>query len=346
MENLHVREGKMKNLRAILFVIVLILGLPLVAAAAQQVEIVNPDGVVFSGDWWPVPSVECLNDWDGADPDASVASAIDYGSLTVDFEDPTGGPYTAIKVKLRARSLFGQTDLNVGIYSGGDEIGADSWDVTLDGPFANYSYEWADLNMSAADLEGLQVEIAITYFFDQMDISAIQVELVSEGTAPPKVSDPIPVKIDYRPFRNSNPLNYRSHGNVLVAIFGSADFNVRQIDLESLLLAGVAPVRGALRIGKIYSRTDGARDDYEDLVLMFKTQQVIQALEISCGRELKNVERVDLSLTGNLKDDSATPIEGQDTAVVFGKHRKDKKKGKWKDYWKWWKEKRHQREKD
>jgi hypothetical protein len=336
----------MKNLRAILFVIVLILGLPLVAAAAQQVEIVNPNGVVSSGDWGPAPTAGILSDW-GADPDASFASAFYYGSMTVDLEEPKAGPYTAIKVKLRARSVYGDTDLNVGIYAGGAQIGNSSWDLRFSGAFAEYSNEWTGLNMTAADLADLQVEIVITYFWDQMDISAVQVELVSEGADPiPVVTDPIPVNIDYRPFRNSNPLNYRSHGNVLVAIFGSADFDVRQIDRESLLLAGVAPVRGALRIGKIYSRTDGACDDYEDLVLMFGTQQLIQALEISRGRELKNGEPVILSLTGNLKDDGATPIEGQDTAVVFGKHHKDKKKGKWKDHWKWWKEKRHQREKD
>ena len=332
----------MKNLRAILFVIVLILGLPLIASSAQEVEIVNPAGVVSSGDWWPVPVYEDLNDWD-ADPDASFASAFDFSSLTVDFENPTGGPYTAIKVKLRAGSN-GESDLRVSVYAGGARIG-DEWFLTLSGNFAEYSYETTDLNMTE-DLTDLQVEIVITYVSEQMDISAVQAELVSEGADPPVVTDPIPVKIDYRPYRNSNPLNYRSHGNVLVAIFGSADFDVRQIDRESLLLAGVAPVRGALRIGKIYSRTDRARDDYKDLVLMFETQQLIQALEISRGRELKNGEPVILSLTGNLKDDGATPIEGQDTAVVFGKHHKDKKKGKWKDHWKWWKEKRHQREED
>jgi hypothetical protein len=117
-------------------------------------------------------------------------------------------------------------------------------------------------------------------------------------------------------------------------IFGSADVDVRQIDRESVLLAGVAPVRD--RIGKIYSRNDRARDEYEDLVLMFKAQQLVKALEESSGEELKNGDPVDLELTGNLKDDTATPIKGLDTAVVFGKRHKHKKNGKWKNHWKWW----------
>ena len=336
----------MKNLRAILFLIVLILGLPFIATAAQQVETVNFDGVAFTGDWWPAPTAGILSDW-GADADLTYVTAGEwYDSLTVDFVDPMGGPYTAINVKLRASSDDFGSVLSVGINAGGVQIGY--FDVTPGFGFQEYSHELTGLNMTAEELAGLQVEIVVTYFaYDNLNISAIQLELVSEVTDPiPVVIDPIPVKIDYRPYRNSNPLNYRSHGKVLVAIFGSADFNVRQIDRESLLLEGVAPVRRALRIEKIYSRTDGARDDYEDLVLMFKTRQLIEALEKSLGQEMKNGKEVLLNLTGNLKDDTATPIEGHDTAVVFGKHHKDKKEGKWKDYWKWWKEKRHQREKD
>ncbi|NIW14526.1 MAG: hypothetical protein GWN31_11480, partial [Candidatus Thorarchaeota archaeon] len=72
-------------------------------------------------------------------------------------------------------------------------------------------------------------------------------------------------------------------------------------------------------------------------VLMFKAQQVIKALEESSGEELKNGDEVVLELTGNLiKDDAATPIEGKDTADVFGKRHKHKKNGKWKNHWKWW----------
>lgn len=332
----------MKNRGAILFVIVLILGLPFAAGAAQQVEIVNPDNVVSSGFWSQVPAYEYLYEnlnYLDADPDASFVSAYGQGSsLMVNLEDPTGGPYSAIKVKLRARSLYVETYLNVWIYDGGDLIGSEWYfPVPVSGSFAEYSYEWTGLNKTAADLADLKVEIDIFYGEDQIDISAVQVELISEGGGGPIPTDPIDVEIDYRPHRSSNPLNYRSRGNVQVAIFGSADFDVHQIDPESVRLAGVAPVRGALWIGKNYSRTEEARDEYEDLILMFKNQQLIEALEKSLGRELENGEKVVLDLTGNLKDDNATPIKGDDTAVVFGKHHKHEKEGKSKDHWKWWK---------
>jgi len=332
----------MKKLGTILFGIVFILGLSIVTAAAQQVEIVDPDGVVSSGYWTPAPTAGILNDWDNTDPgpDASFITAMDeYDSLTVDFKVPTGGPYTVIKVKFRARSSYGYSDVRVGIYAGGAQIDVDGY-LTFDGDFAEYSYEWTGLNWSPEDPANLQVQMMFTYFSDQMDISAIQVELVSEVAAPPEVPDPIPVTIDYRPHRKSNPLNYRSRGTVRVVIFGSAEFDVRQIDRESLRLAGVAPVRGHIR--RVYSRTDRARDEYHDLVLKFKTQQLIKALEISREQELENGDEVVLNLTGNLKDDGnleddgAIPIEGEDTAVVYGKRHKHKKKGKWKNHWKWW----------
>jgi hypothetical protein len=342
----------MKKLGAIIFGIVFILGLSIVTAPAQEVETVDPDGVVSSsGGWWPDdPVYEDFNDW-GTNPDEDFASVYDQGNVTVafDLKDLTEGPFTAIKVKLRAGS-WAESYLHVVPYAGGERIGdsGDEWYFTVNGNFDDYEKDWTGLNMTKDQLAGLEVEIKIgDTWEEQMDISAIQVELTPEVVAPPDVTDPIHVTIDYRPYRSSNPLNYRSRGKVRVVIFGADDFDVRQIDRESVLLAGVvAPVRHAQRIRKIYSRTDGARDEHEDLVLMFKAQQVIEALEKSLERELKNRDEVNLVLTGNLKDDTATPFEGEDEATVFGKRHKRKNEDNWKNYLKWWKEKRHQREKD
>lgn len=175
----------MKNVRAILFLMVLILGLPLVAGA-QQVDTVNPNGIdsFWGDDWWPAPSVESLNDWPDADGD-SVAGIIEpSGGLTVDLDDPTGGPYTAIKVKLMTYS-FGDTSVVVRLKGAGID---DEWSQNISaGGFTEYSSdvpEWTGLNMSAAELADLQVEMEM-YPMDMLQIAAIQVELVSESTEPP-----------------------------------------------------------------------------------------------------------------------------------------------------------------
>ena len=172
----------MKKLRAILFGIVLILGLSIEATSAQQVEIVNPDGVVSAGDWWPTPTAGILSDW-GPEADLSSVAANEWeDSMTIDFEDPTGGPYTAINVKIRASSDSYGDELRVGINAGG---GRDFY-VTPDSSFQEYSHEFTGLHMTAAELAGLQVEIQATIFsYNTLSVSAIQVELVSGGTAPP-----------------------------------------------------------------------------------------------------------------------------------------------------------------
>ena len=105
----------MKKLGAILFGIVFILGLSIVTAPAQQVETVDPSAVVsFSGDWpYADPVVADFNDWLDPDdpnaekPDDDFASVFDQGEVTVAFDltDLPEGPFTAIKVKLRAGSF-------------------------------------------------------------------------------------------------------------------------------------------------------------------------------------------------------------------------------------------------
>ena len=63
--------------------------------------------------------------------------------------------------------------------------------------------------------------------------------------------------------------------------------------------------------------TEGA-DGYEDMILKFKTQEIVAALgEVEDGDELV------LTLTGEIND--ATPIEGQDCIIVKSKGGKLKK---------------------
>ncbi len=116
----------MKKLGAIIFGIVFILGLSIVTAAALEVETVNPDGVVSSGYWSPVPTAGILNDWDNTDPgpdDSFIKAQDEADSLTVDFATPDGGPYTAIRVKVRADSDGFGDELYVELKNGQDSIG-------------------------------------------------------------------------------------------------------------------------------------------------------------------------------------------------------------------------------
>jgi uncharacterized repeat protein (TIGR01451 family) len=150
---------------------------------------------------------------------------------------------------------------------------------------------------------------------------------VSEDTKVCEAPPLIPVYMDIKPQSCPNPLNINSQGVLPVAVLGTEDFDVSTIDLESITLAGVAPIRSSVedvstpivdRQDVCDCTTEGG-DGFADLTLKFDTQEIVAALgEVTDGDELV------LTLTGELLD--GTPIEGEDCIVVLSKGEKGKKK--------------------
>jgi hypothetical protein len=106
-----------------------------------------------------------------------------------------------------------------------------------------------------------------------------------------------------------------------VAVLGSEDFDVSSIDVASIRLAGVAPIRSSYEdvatpvsdANECECSTEGP-DGFPDLKLKFETQRVVEAIgEVDHGDELV------LELTGVLSDE--TPIEGSDCVIIRGKHK-------------------------
>ena len=141
--------------------------------------------------------------------------------------------------------------------------------------------------------------------------------------------------VDIRPGFCVNPLNPKSQGVLPVAILGTEDFDVKTIDPRSIRLSRegadgeVAPIRGHYGdVGKPNqcepeSPTcyDSLRDGYKDLILMFKTQELVKALELwdVSGKT------VTLTLAANLKEEfGGTAVSGQDDVKVLGKKPKPK----------------------
>jgi len=132
------------------------------------------------------------------------------------------------------------------------------------------------------------------------------------------------ISIDIKPSSCPNPLNTKSRGVLPVAILGTADFDVLEVDPVSVRLEGVAPLRSALEdvatpfvpftTGKTDASdcTDEGADGFDDLNLKFRTQDIVAALgAVSDGDVLV------LELTGNLLD--GTPIVGEDVVVILKK---------------------------
>jgi len=139
------------------------------------------------------------------------------------------------------------------------------------------------------------------------------------------VADDPQVAVDIKPGSCPNPLNVRSRGVLPVAIVGTADFDVTEVDPDTVFLEGVAPLRWSYEDvatpseplsekESCFDCTDEGPDGILDLTLKFETQEVVAAIG-----PVTDGECVVLELSGALDD--GTVITGEDVVVI-------KKKGK------------------
>ena len=131
----------------------------------------------------------------------------------------------------------------------------------------------------------------------------------------------LPVDVDIKPQSCPNRVNIKSKGVFDVAILGTEDFDVREIDTTTVSLEGAAPLRSRYK-DETAPVIDGQececgpkkKDGFVDLTLKFSTEQITAALgEVEDGQEWM------LHLTGQLND--GTIIEGTDCILI-------KRKGK------------------
>jgi len=135
----------------------------------------------------------------------------------------------------------------------------------------------------------------------------------------------ISVNIDIKPQACPNPLNIKSKGVLPVAILGTENFDVTEVDIASIRLVGVAPIRSSIEdvSTPLLEKQDECdcisegEDGIDDLTLKFDTQEIVSALgEVADGDELV------LTLTGELSD--GTPIEGEDCIIILSKGKGNK----------------------
>ena len=145
-----------------------------------------------------------------------------------------------------------------------------------------------------------------TSYFDDLVVKQFSLELV--------------IQIDIKPQSCPNPLNTKSKGVLPVAILGTANFDVSDIDPLSVQLAGISALRSSIddvstpvanRQDPCDCTTAGA-DGFNDLELKFDTQDIVAALGT-----VNDGDTPVLTLTGNLLD--GTDIDGQDCVIIKSK---------------------------
>lgn len=131
------------------------------------------------------------------------------------------------------------------------------------------------------------------------------------------------IPVDIKPTSCRNPLNTKSNGVLPVAILGTADFDVNQINPATVQLEGVSPLRHALEdvaapfypfVGKedAFDCTTEGPDGFTDLMMHFDKQEIVTKIgDVDDGDVLV------LQITGNLV--SGQPIIGEDVIVILKK---------------------------
>lgn len=159
---------------------------------------------------------------------------------------------------------------------------------------------------------GTEVDTVTVGSVDQTHLSGFTCYTGEDGGG----DEPVTVFVDIRPQVCPNQLNSKANGVVNVAILGTADFDVADIDVSSLTLAGQSPVQyGYVDIsrpptdeGPCACTTDGA-DGHVDLQLKFKNQDILGPLGV-----LEDGDEFTLTLEGALNDE--TEIAGEDCIVI------------------------------
>jgi hypothetical protein len=133
------------------------------------------------------------------------------------------------------------------------------------------------------------------------------------------------IPFDIHPAGCPNPINRISLGVTPTAIMGTEDFDITQVDLNTVTLMGVSPVRWANEdvgtpfepyIGKEDCGMDCntyGMDGYLDLTLKFDTPTLVAALEDAFG-PLNRDDCLVLSITGLLLD--GTEFVGEDVVII------------------------------
>ncbi len=150
------------------------------------------------------------------------------------------------------------------------------------------------------------------------ETSKIPVGIRYEISITSSTTDQQPILIDIKPTSCPNPLNVKSKAVLPVAILGSDEFDVTDIDPASIRLEGIAPIRSRVEdvSRPVVDRQDvcdcttEAGDGFDDLILKFCTQSIIGSLG-----DVNDVDDLVLTLTGNLSD--GTPIEGSDCVRIL-----------------------------
>jgi len=196
-----------------------------------------------------------------------------------------------------------------GFWIRGDGPNAGTSPAKLYKPDENGEFEYTFTATSAGTD---QLELVDGWFMDVKDENGQQATAYTTWTAADLCSGSQKVLVGGR-----MTLNVKKKGALKIAVCGTDDLDVSNVDPKTVELAGAEPFHWKQKDSSLCP--DG-KDEFKDLVLKFKNREVVEALEKDLGKKLLDGDKnVTLALTGSMDD--GTPFGGEWTADI-------KKKGK------------------
>lgn len=184
--------------------------------------------------------------------------------------------------------------------------------ITLDSPFID-EYN-VTITAPAGTLPGVY-EFELCLMGDGAEYARSKVAITIPGSSTGDVA------VDIQPGSCPNPLETKRRGILPVSISGREDFDVNDINVSSITLEGVSPLRWDIEdVSTPYFMEDFVnldqndchtqmKDGYNDLSLKFDTREILSALgDVEIG------EIIYLTLTGELND--GTSFSGGDVMII------------------------------
>jgi len=232
----------------------------------------------------------------------------DTAVLHVDIAGPAAGSgYDQVNVVDGSLGVLLAGTLEISLDDAYTPTDGEQYDVLV----SPGGYTGAFANVVVPDRPG--VEFEVSYGADRVTVTASVV-----ATA-------ITVAFDIQPGPCGSPFNMKKQGVVPAAILGGPDFDVTGIDMASLALEGVPPIRGSVEdvagpgAAEDACACSSGPDGWSDLSLKFDAPALAEAMGAVSDGETRT-----LTLTGVMLD--GTEITGMDCVVILDKGKGNGKK--------------------
>ncbi len=232
----------------------------------------------------------------------------DFGEVKIGNHPPiadAGGPYGASTDACITLDGTDSRDIDPG-----DSITV-AWDLDGDGVYDDSSDLMPEFCVSDEIGKVYDICLKVTDSYGETDFECTTVTIVNM----------IPVALDIKPTSCPNPFNVTSKGVLPVAILGKPDFDVMDIDLATVRLNGIAPLRSdyedvatPIEVVEECECTTMGADGFMDLTLKFARKALTEVIG-----DVDHDDVLTLAIEGTTLN--GTPIEGQDCIVIRGKHR-------------------------